>query len=43
VYEALGADDTEVAVKVYRINASAFKQMRDYLEGDPRFEGISND
>ena len=43
VYEALGADDTEVAVKVYRINASAFKQMRDYLEGDPRFEGIGND
>jgi len=43
VYEALGAGDTEVAVKVYRINASAFKQMRDYLEGDPRFEGIGND
>ncbi len=42
VYEALGAD-SEVAVKVYRINASAFKQMRDYLEGDPRFEGIGND
>jgi len=43
VYEALGADDTEVAVKVFRINASAFRQMRDYLEGDPRFEGIGND
>ena len=43
VYEALGADDTEVAVKIFRINASAFKQMRDYLEGDPRFEGIGND
>jgi len=43
VYEALGGEGEEVAVKVYRINASAFKQMRDYLEGDPRFEGISND
>jgi len=43
VYEALGADDTEVAVKVFRINASPFQQMRDYLEGDPRFEGIGND
>ncbi len=43
VYEALGADDTEVAVKVFRINASAFRQMRDYLEGDPRFDGIGND
>ena len=43
VYEALGADDTEVAVKIFRINASPFQQMRDYLEGDPRFEGIGND
>jgi len=33
----------EVAVKVYRINSSNFRQMRDYLEGDPRFEGIAND
>jgi RIO kinase 1 len=30
-------------VKVYRINSSNFRQMRDYLEGDPRFEGIAND
>jgi len=33
-------DDREVAVKIYRINASNFTQMRDYLEGDPRFEGL---
>ncbi len=39
VYHALG-DDRDVAVKVYRINASNFRQMRDYLEGDPRFEGL---
>ncbi|AGB39562.1 serine/threonine-protein kinase Rio1 [Natronococcus occultus] len=39
VYHALG-DDREVAVKVYRINSSNFRQMRDYLEGDPRFEGL---
>ncbi|MFC6719525.1 serine/threonine-protein kinase Rio1 [Natrialbaceae archaeon GCM10025810] len=39
VYQALG-DDREVAVKVYRINASNFRHMRDYLEGDPRFEGL---
>ncbi|SFL28428.1 RIO kinase 1 [Halogranum rubrum] len=43
VYEALGDDDTDVAVKIYRINASNFRQMRNYLEGDPRFEGIGND
>ena len=30
----------EVAVKVYRINASDFRDMRGYLDGDPRFEGI---
>ncbi|AKH98503.1 serine/threonine-protein kinase Rio1 [Halanaeroarchaeum sulfurireducens] len=43
VYEALGPEDTDVAVKIYRINASNFQQMRDYLEGDPRFEGIRGD
>jgi RIO kinase 1 len=42
VYTAL-AGDHEVAVKVYRINASDFKDMRGYLEGDPRFEGIGSD
>lgn len=42
VYEALGADGREVAVKVYRISASDFRQMREYLEGDPRFDGVSD-
>jgi RIO kinase 1 len=42
VYLAQGPDD-EVAVKVYRINASDFRTMRDYLDGDPRFEGIGSD
>ena len=42
VFEALGPDGTDVAVKIYRINASNFRQMRDYLEGDPRFEGIGS-
>jgi len=36
-------DQPEVAVKVYRINTSNFRDMRDYLEGDPRFEGIGSD
>ena len=40
VYQALGGEDREVAVKIYRINASNFRQMREYLEGDPRFEGL---
>jgi RIO kinase 1 len=42
---AAAADEhaREVAVKVYRINSSNFRQMRDYLEGDPRFDGIASD
>ncbi|MGQ4556381.1 serine/threonine-protein kinase Rio1 [Halobellus sp. GM3] len=46
VYEALGSegeDERDVAVKIYRINASNFRQMSEYLEGDPRFESIGND
>jgi RIO kinase 1 len=54
VYTALGgtqARDTldgdgenpEVAVKVYRISASDFTDMREYLDGDPRFDGIGAD
>ncbi|QLG28135.1 serine protein kinase RIO [Halorarum halophilum] len=43
VYEALGHDDEELAVKVYRINTSNFRHMREYLQGDPRFEGIGSD
>ena len=42
VYEALG-DGRDVAVKIYRINASDFRQMREYLDGDPRFDGIGSD
>jgi RIO kinase 1 len=41
VYEARGQEG-EVAVKIYRINASDFRQMKEYLAGDPRFEGIGN-
>ena len=42
VYLAAGPDG-DVAVKLYRINASDFRAMRDYLDGDPRFEGIGSD
>ncbi|MFB6309638.1 MAG: serine/threonine-protein kinase Rio1 [Salinirussus sp.] len=41
--EALSTEEPTVAVKVYRINASNFRDMRDYLEGDPRFEGIGSE
>jgi RIO kinase 1 len=52
VYVALGgahardefdaAGDTEVAIKIYRINASNFQDMREYLVGDPRFGELSD-
>jgi len=38
-----GAEPREVAVKIYRINASDFREMGEYLEGDPRFERVGND
>jgi RIO kinase 1 len=41
--DGAGGDGREVAVKVYRINASDFRDMRDYLVGDPRFEELSGD
>ena len=37
------ADELEVAVKIYRINASDFREMGEYLKGDPRFEGLGHD
>ncbi|GGL45846.1 serine/threonine-protein kinase Rio1 [Halocalculus aciditolerans] len=44
VYEAAAdGGERDVAMKVYRVNASSFRQMRDYLEGDPRFEGLRGD
>ncbi|PSQ28244.1 serine protein kinase RIO [Halobacteriales archaeon QS_9_68_17] len=42
VYSALGGGG-EVAIKVYRINASDFRDMRDYLTGDPRIEDLGGD
>ena len=42
IYLAAGPE-REIAVKIYRINASDFRAMRDYLDGDPRFEGIGAD
>ncbi len=39
----LGSEEPTVAVKIYRINASDFREMGEYLEGDPRFEEVAND
>lgn len=40
--EQLAEDQTEIAVKVYRITASDFTDMREYLVGDPRFEELGD-
>ncbi|WP_331235519.1 serine/threonine-protein kinase Rio1 [Natronorarus salvus] len=39
VFTALSADG-EVAVKIYRISASDFRDMSEYLQGDPRFRNL---
>lgn len=40
VFHALGKDDREMAVKIYRISTSDFQKMEDYMLGDPRFSNI---
>ena len=42
VLEADGPEGV-IALKIYRTQASSFDDMRYYLRGDPRFEGIGDD
>ncbi|MBI4362159.1 MAG: serine protein kinase RIO [Euryarchaeota archaeon] len=37
VFHALGPGKEELAVKIYRVATSSFRQMEPYLAGDPRF------
>ena len=32
----------EVLIKIYKVEASNFKRMRDYIVGDPRFKGVKD-
>jgi len=41
VFLATTREGGKVAVKMYRIDTSNFIRMHDYLDGDPRFDGIS--
>ena len=43
VFRAVDKNGNFVAVKIYKIETSNFRKMQDYLTGDPRFGGISND
>ncbi|MGZ4903855.1 MAG: serine protein kinase RIO [Halobacteriota archaeon] len=40
VFHALGPDDAELAIKIYRIKTSDFKAMQDYIIGDHRFTHV---
>jgi RIO kinase 1 len=40
VFHAIGENDREVAIKIYRISTSDFQSMENYLIGDPRFSNI---
>ena len=43
VFHAIGENDIELAIKIYRISTSNFKAMTDYIVGDPRFSSIKRD
>ncbi|HMK47550.1 MAG TPA: serine protein kinase RIO [Methanocella sp.] len=40
IFHAIGSDNRELAVKIYRISTSDFRKMEDYMLGDPRFSNI---
>jgi len=41
VFRATASDGTFLAVKIYRTSTATFKDMAKYVQGDPRFKGIS--
>ncbi len=43
IFHAIGADEKELAIKMYKVNTSNFNVMIDYIIGDPRFENIKRD
>lgn len=43
IFHALGAEEEELAIKMYKISTSNFNAMLDYIIGDPRFENIKKD
>lgn len=43
IFHAIGAEDEELAVKMYKISTSNFNAMLDYIIGDSRFENIKRD
>ena len=43
IFHAIGAEEEELAIKMYKISTSNFRAMLDYIIGDPRFENIKRD
>ncbi|MBR2254725.1 MAG: serine protein kinase RIO [Candidatus Methanomethylophilaceae archaeon] len=41
VFYALDEDGDEVALKIFRTSTSTFKRVSKYVEGDPRFRGVT--
>ena len=43
IFHALGAEEAELAIKMYKISTANFNAMLDYIIGDPRFKNIKKD
>lgn len=43
IFHALGAEEKELAIKMYKMDTANFNAMLDYIIGDPRFENIRKD
>jgi RIO kinase 1 len=43
IFHAVGGEEGELAIKIYKINTAHFNAMLDYIIGDPRFEHIKKD
>jgi RIO kinase 1 len=43
IFHALGAEEEELAIKMYKIDTANFNAMLDYILGDPRFKNLKRD
>ncbi|MCW3129398.1 MAG: serine protein kinase RIO [Methanophagales archaeon] len=43
IFHGIGAEEEELAIKMYKVSTSNFNVMLEYIIGDPRFEHIKRD
>jgi len=43
IFHGIGAEEEELAIKMYKVRTSNFNVMLEYIIGDPRFEHIKRD